>query len=156
MISCNIRFISEVREHIELGGRYFGVLYVMFDNGYAFPDYQWTDFTASVLNMWILEISECFFKRADKFVLYFLDGPFRIECSRTNKDLNIAFINARGNTEEIVQECTVDALSFIDGVRTAALHTIDSIKEYPRYREYSILKGNIRIMNRVIRRINME
>ena len=77
-------------------------------NGKYFPSNQWTDFANRVLGMWAYTLLECKDSADIKFVLYFMDGPFRMDVVKDNKmQLTIDCINSRKDEfTEFTFECS--------------------------------------------------
>ena len=62
-----------------------GLIYLKFDSA-CFPDDTWYDAISSVLIMWFEEIIDLFTKRKKQGILYFMDGPYRIEITVLDND----------------------------------------------------------------------
>lgn len=66
-------------------------------NGQCFPDNQWTDLTNSVLSMWTITLLDNLHMGNTKFVLPFMDGPFRLDVIKEQDSLHINCVNSRNN-----------------------------------------------------------
>lgn len=75
-------------EYSKLSQNVYSTFYVKID-GFEFPDKQWTDFPISILKMWCENI----ISRQENFSLFFMDGPYRIDCQRVNDSLCMKFID---------------------------------------------------------------
>lgn len=67
-------------------------------NGVNFPDNQWFDFPVSVLIMWC----ENLLSNKASFTLYFMDGPYYIECQHTNDIVNMRLMENRTTPKVIM------------------------------------------------------
>ncbi|WP_105614347.1 hypothetical protein [Vallitalea okinawensis] len=62
----------------------------------SFPCKDWTDMPFAVLRMWCESlISNVINMNSNNFELYFMDGPFLIECKRNKDQILMDFINNR-------------------------------------------------------------
>ena len=83
------------------------IFYIDYQGKY-FPDNQWTDFADVVLQWW----THALIKNKDlcdiNFILYFMDGPFRLEVHKGDRmDLTINCINDRTTAfSELTIECS--------------------------------------------------
>lgn len=69
-----------------------GVIYFELD-GNAFPDRTWSDFPCVILSWWLSELRSI----ADhRFVLSFMDGPFRLVGSLSGSDATCVLESGRG------------------------------------------------------------
>lgn len=86
-------------------------LYLEYDELY-FPDKQWTDF-ADILNMWTYKLLMHIREDKSKFILYFMDGPYRLDVTKDKEmKITIRCINFRYKelTEQTIQCDYVDLL----------------------------------------------
>jgi hypothetical protein len=81
--------------------------YTRVNNDAVFPDQQWTDFPISVLSMWCSNIIENFKVPKSEFTLYFMDGPFYVNCKRSQSDVEMCFINNRKDDDFIEYRCGI-------------------------------------------------
>lgn len=85
------------------------------DGGVCFPDHQWTDFT-DVLHMGSYTLLKHSGKSKANFVLYFMDGPFRLDVKK-EKDRKLTIQCVHFRNEAVVKatiSCDyVDLLSAI-------------------------------------------
>ena len=82
-------------------------------DGVCFPGEGWTDFVVSVLDMWISNIMTCHGCERANFKLFFMDGPYFIECSKVGDAVHMRCIE---NRWELIVVCEMDVL-FADLVR---------------------------------------
>lgn len=81
-------------------------------DGMYFPDKQWTDF-ADILNMWTYKLLMHIREDESKFILYFMDGPYRLDVTKDKEmKITIRCINFRNKelTEQTIQCDYVDLL----------------------------------------------
>ena len=69
-------------------------------NDVCFPDNEWFDAVSSILDMWTSVIIEFVSKKKKQCVLHFMDGPFLLILSKTNRDY-IAISCKDGDGKEI-------------------------------------------------------
>lgn len=64
-------------------------------DGIYFPGNQWTDF-ADILNMWANTLLQQIGENESKFILYFMDGPYRLDVTKDREmKLTIRCVNFR-------------------------------------------------------------
>jgi hypothetical protein len=98
-------FISNITTNLVLP------LYLDYDGTY-FPNNQWTDF-ADILNMWTYKLLKHIREDESKFILYFMDGPYRLDVTKDKEmKITIQCINFRNKelTEQTIQCDYVDLL----------------------------------------------
>ena len=84
-------------------------------DGTYFPNKQWTDF-ADILNMWTYTLLKHIGKKEAKFILYFMDGPYRLDVTKDKEmKVTIQCINFRNEelTEQTIQCDYVDLLTAV-------------------------------------------
>ncbi len=65
-------------------------------NGVCFPYDHWTDLTIPVLNMWFNKLINNSESQELEFILYFMDGPYKLDISKDNKmQLKVGCIESR-------------------------------------------------------------
>lgn len=62
-------------------------------NDTAFPDDKWYDLPISVFTIWNENIIKYNNKKRCEFKLFFMDGPFYIECQKEGNNVLMRFIN---------------------------------------------------------------
>ena len=102
----------------------YSTFYIKIEDHY-FPDKQWTDFPVAILRMWC----ENLLSNRKKFELYFLDGPFYIDCSREeNNNIRIQLIN--NSHEKIVEkESLIDENQFTSMLYETSISLIQLIEK---------------------------
>ena len=87
-------------------------------NGTYFPNNQWTDFV-DILNMWTYTLLRHIREDESKFILYFMDGPYRLDVTKNKKmKTTIKCINFR-NKELIEQTIQCDYVDLLIAVHKA-------------------------------------
>ena len=75
--------------------------YLKFMDGY-FPNDRWTDLVNSVLGMWTYDLTKHSNCDTKKFILYFMDGPYRLDVAKDeNMKATIQCVNYR--YEDVVE-----------------------------------------------------
>ena len=87
--------------------------------GNYFPHKKWTDFTNPLLNMWTYHLVENEYINNINFILYFMDGPYRMDIFKDDRmQLKIKCINSR--REEVVEySFEYDYYEFLKELRKA-------------------------------------
>ena len=99
-------FISGSSEYI------FTLIYIECD-GICFPDNKWTDFTFDVLSMWEYQLLDA--KKNKSFILYFMDGPFRMDVFMDNNmQLTINCVNERGPEDTVIMTMQCSYFEFLE------------------------------------------
>ena len=113
---------EEDYDYSEISHNVYSTFYVNL-NGVNFPDSQWTDFPVSVLIMWC----ENLLLDQSSFILFFMDGPYYIECQRKNDNVRMRLVENR-TVKKIVAEETIcfDDLKSI--INKTAIDLITSVK----------------------------
>lgn len=76
-------------------------------NNIAFPNDLWFDLPISVLTMWNENIIKNNNKKKCKFELFFMDGPFFIECLKEDNNITMKFIhNKKSSLEKFTIQTT--------------------------------------------------
>ena len=102
------------------GGTVAGRLHIESDD-LCFPDDDWWDFPLVVLGWWLTAIRSA---GGDDFELRFMDGPFRVDCSRAADRVQFVFVRdgAAGDIEVGSGISTsADLSAEIEAAATAAL-----------------------------------
>lgn len=86
-------------------------------DGKSFPCEQWTDF-ASILNMWAYDLLKYVKSQSGRFSLYFMDGPYRLDVTKSGDNVFIQCIDAHNNTTKM--EIRGTYLKLIEAVRDAS------------------------------------
>ncbi|MDQ2088183.1 hypothetical protein RBH29_17305 [Herbivorax sp. ANBcel31] len=112
----------------------------------AYPDNQWTDFPVAVLSMWCENIiSKSNISIYNKFELFFMDGPFSIECERNADKLIMKFINTRkkGKTHD---ENIVSYYNVVNEIYEASVGLIKKLEktEFKPINDMDKLKGLVK------------
>ena len=102
------------------------------NQGECFPSIQWTDFTYSVVGMWIYTLLKNKELSNVKFDLYFMDGPFKLEVSKNESmQLSINCINVNGNQKSAVYKFTCDFFDFLS-ILNEAITNLNSVLKNTR------------------------
>jgi hypothetical protein len=103
-------------------------IYTSIDD-FAFPDSTWFDLPISVLIMWGANVIENYAKKNKTFVLYFMDGPYYIECHKKDKRIHLKCIV---NKEEkiVVCESNIEMDILVKELAEVSEKTIRNIESY--------------------------
>ncbi len=101
----------------------YSTFYVDLD-GVNFPDNQWTDFPISVLLMWC----ENLLSDQNSFTLFFMDGPYCIECQRVSDNVHIQLIENR-TIKKILKNKTICFKDLKSGILKASTDLITSVNQ---------------------------
>ena len=123
----------------------YSTFYVDID-GTAFPDDQWTDFPFAVLKMWCENlISNVVNIQSSEFTLFFMDGPYSIDCKKDQNEIVIQFINNRKD-RVIEHECVVSTDELINVIYKTSQRLIWLVEQrnYGKIRDVEGLKNIIK------------
>ena len=95
-------------------------------NGRAFPDSQWTDLILSVLEMWADNMVGAYENMHTEFCLYFMDGPYYIDCIRDGIKVQISCIEERVN-RTIIANCVIDFDFLVDEIIDVSYKVIQAV-----------------------------
>jgi hypothetical protein len=86
--------------------------------GNYFPFSQWTDFS-SILNMWSYNMLDHLGKFKSHFILYFMDGPYRMDVAK-DKDMKMTVecVNSRDD-DMVVFSFTCNYVDFLSALYQA-------------------------------------
>jgi hypothetical protein len=116
-------------------------------NGNVFPNEQWTDFAIIVLSWWTKEVIENYQLEHVDFILYFMDGPYRIECSKSGTSLQMNFVEdkkAAVNKYTAVQSIDSFALELIE-VSTILIKSVKK-RRFSKINELRNLKKSLKVL----------
>ena len=66
----------------------FGSFCLKFNDAF-FPFDDWTDFIFSIIKDWVFVLKENLYKEYSTFKLYFMDGPYYLNCTKQNNNILI-------------------------------------------------------------------
>lgn len=128
-------------DYSEISKNIYSTIYVI-ANDIAFPDEQWADLPISVLTMWNESIKQNYYKKRGEFSLFFMDGPFFIECCKEENDVIMKFIDNRKDPIEkyklqmpftdlinSVINGTAQLISLIDQSNLGSLRSLEELRE---------------------------
>lgn len=95
----------------------------------CFPDDQWSDFAITVLYGWTTKIIENYHSKTSKFTLFFMDGPYYVECSKQGSIVHMVFIEDKKRKTKIF-ECDVEIDLIIRELRNASINLIKALKKH--------------------------
>lgn len=127
----------------------YSTFYVDID-GTAFPNNQWTDFPFAVLKMWCENlISNVVNVQSSEFTLFFMDGPYSIDCKKYQKEIVMQFINNRKN-RVIEHECIVSTDELINEIYKTSQRVIwlTEQRNYGKITDVEELKDIIKFLVR--------
>lgn len=121
-------------------------------NGLPFPDKEWTDFPLAVLRMWCKNLES----NEDEFKLYFMDGPFLIDCYRFQDRVKMQLVNNRSE-KEIEGEFTVRTEELVNSVFESGTNLINLVerKAFGPLNDLKELKKSLKRLNLLLT-INKE
>lgn len=96
-------------------------------NGMCFPSDEWTDFPIDVLEMWISNIL-IYKKKNKRFTLFFLDGPYFIECFVRYNQIKMKFIENRG-MGKTRYKCSICINDFIKEVYAVSMDFVSDVEK---------------------------
>jgi hypothetical protein len=102
------------------GGPPAGKLHVESDFG-CFPDESWWDFPTVVLGWWVAASRST---AGGGFELQFMDGPFRVVCSRQGEELALSFIHRGSGGDIEVGTGTSTTVELHDAIIKAATEVV--------------------------------
>lgn len=116
-------------------------------NGNVFPGEQWTDFAIIVLSWWTKEVIENYHLEHADFVLYFMDGPYRIECSKSGTSLRMNFIEDKKEIR-IIYTIVESIDSFAHELIEVSTILIKSVKKrrFGKINELRNLKKSLKVL----------
>ena len=116
-------------------------------NGHVFPDSQWSDFALIVLNWWISSVLENCRKENADFVLFFMDGPFYVDCRKRGENIIMSCVTEK-TCKAIVCECTLKFDEFVRELINASSAIIDSAKKnkYGKLKELKDLRKSLQLL----------
>ncbi|MDF2611232.1 MAG: hypothetical protein K0R92_2706 [Lachnospiraceae bacterium] len=116
-------------------------------DGIDFPDGQWTDYTISVLYMWISNILDSYKNKNAKFVLYFMDGPYYINCSKQESEIHMAFIEDK-KCKTTICECNENIDIIINELHDASYKIIQAAEKHDlgKLRDLNNLKRSLELL----------
>ena len=129
-------------EYSEISQNIYSAFYVDI-NGIAFPDDKWTDFPIAILRMWSESvISNVINKKSSVFNLIFIDGPFSIECSNEQGQIQMRLINNR-KKRKIEHEFTISTNNLIQSISqtTQSMISIIDHRDYGEIIDIDELKN---------------
>ena len=88
--------------------------------GAAFPDDQWTDFAATVLDWWAEELLRVSDRKQATFELLFEDGPFRLEGRRDGARVLLRGMTGRRKHDGAPPEAEIPFEELAKAVESAA------------------------------------
>jgi hypothetical protein len=97
-ICCLNDFDFQNIEH-DLGA----TIYISID-GKAFPNKDWFDLPISIFCMWTSCIIRNYKSDISKFKLFFMDGPYYIDCSKSCNMLHMKFIESRKRKTTVYEQ----------------------------------------------------
>ena len=120
----------------------------------TFPNAEWTDFSLVILCWWIRDIISNRNNDHAKFQLWFMDGPFRVDCVKEMEKIHMKCVRFEIETVKIYAEKTVDFREFMRELRNAATRLIWWIDQanLGELRDYNTLKGYLKELNDVIKK----
>ncbi|MDR1565541.1 MAG: hypothetical protein LBS74_11345 [Oscillospiraceae bacterium] len=105
--------------------------------GQCFPDEQWTDFIVPVLEMWINNLSTNYNASKAGFKLYFMDGPYYIECQKENSQLKMKFIEDRSKRRVVIED-EVDFFQFTEQLLITTSYVINFLSTLKLKKAYGL------------------
>lgn len=87
-------------------------------NGMFFPCEHWTDF-ASILDMWAYDLLKYSKRKTGKFIMYFMDGPYRLDVTKNENNVTIQCVNAHDD-ETITETISCTYAELLRAVRKAS------------------------------------
>lgn len=126
----------------------FATFYIEY-NGKCFPGDRWTDFPFEVLHMWCENIIDKIIDNTNsEFQLFFMDGPYGINCVKMNESIKLEFMNNREETT-IEGYFEISSREFINSVCEVSTDLIELAKK----QKLDKTRG-VRRLNRLIKKIN--
>jgi hypothetical protein len=113
------------------------------NDGIAFPDNQWTDFPFAVLRMWCENlISNVVNIQSSEFTLFFMDGPYSIDCKKVQNQIVMQFINNRKD-RVIELECSISTDELINSIYKTSQRLIWLVEQrsYGKIKDVEALKN---------------
>ena len=104
------------------------IFYLSF-NDVFFPSNQWTDFAIIVLNWWISAIIENYKKKNAKFKLFFMDGPYYVECLKHGSVVHLSFIEEK-KLKQTICEGDVEIEVLVAELISVSSEIIQAIKKH--------------------------
>jgi len=92
--------------------------------GVNFPDNQWSDFPVAILIMWC----ENLLSDQSSFALFFMDGPYYIECQRKNDNVDVRLVENR-TVKKIITEETICFEDLKSVILKASIDLITSVRQ---------------------------
>jgi len=127
---------------------------IYFDfSGQIFPDMEWTDFPLIIFSWWIRDIISTRNNDHAKFQLWFMDGPFRVDCVKEMEKIHMKCVRFNDTEVEIYAEKTVDFRELLRELRNSATRLVWWIEQgnFEELRDFSSLKGYLKELNNVIK-----
>lgn len=103
--------------------------FVVINGGNMFPDDSWFDFPVTVISWWCAELINASDKSNANFKLYFMDGPYYINCRKIFENVNMEFIDNQKNEDKIILNKTLTFRKLMDEIYSSALELVTHIKE---------------------------
>ncbi len=136
--------------YYETSKNIYSTFYVIVNNT-TFPDNGWHDFPILALNMWNENIIKNNYKKRCKFKLFFMDGPFYIECYKEGSNVSLRFINNKISPIEILTfQTTFSELK--DSIYNGSTQFINIIskREFGYLNELEKLQKTIKIIENLV------
>ncbi len=107
----------------------FTTFYVNY-NDLNFPSLNWTDFPVKVLNMWADNIIKAFPQEKIEFELFFMDGPYVINCKKSNINMEFSFCRFDDLDQPKEYVYKIIFREFVNELCTAITKTSHLLEEY--------------------------
>lgn len=100
--------------------------YVQLDD-ITFPSEQWIDLSASVMEMWLLEMNNHFLSVQPVSILCFMDGDYEIHLQRISNHCSAA--NLIGPDGKVFHSANIDSLYLARQILSASSKLINALPE---------------------------
>lgn len=130
----------------------FSQIYFQIENNIFFPEENWDDFTAAILNFWIEEA--CRVGRHYMANCRFMDGPFYFNIYYVNQICNIRFIDDTYGKREIIFSGEIDYCYLLNLLKRNANLVIRNLpKEAFKLNDVIELQKNLELIQKMIKKL---